>query len=122
MESIIFLRIKDLCKAKGISINKLETEVGMSQYSITRWKTSNSQTVDKLLRVARYFDVSLDYLAGNSNIPTSADALVSDRDMIDLLNARERMSEKDKQRMMGMLRIGFDYAFSEMTSEAAKED
>lgn len=68
MESIIFTRIKELCQKRGISINKLESIVGMSQYSITRWKNSSSPTVDKLLRVAQYFRVSLDYLVGQTDI------------------------------------------------------
>lgn len=67
MDSIIFTRIKELCQKRGISVNKLESIVGMSQYSITRWKTS-SPTVDKLLRVAQYFCVSLDYLVGQTDV------------------------------------------------------
>lgn len=68
MDSIIFTRIKELCQKRGITVNKLELEVGMSQYSISRWKSSNSPTVDKLLRVAQYFGVSLDYLVGQVDI------------------------------------------------------
>ena len=67
MDSIIFTRIKELCQKRGISVNKLESIVGMSQYSITRWKNS-SPTVDKLLRVAQYFRVSLDYLVGQTDV------------------------------------------------------
>ena len=35
-----------------------------------------------------------------------------DPDYITLQRARERMTAKDKNRMMGILKIGFDYAFS----------
>lgn len=68
MDSIIFTRIKELCQQSGISVNRLESIVGMSQYSITRWKNSSSPTVDKLLRVAQYFHVSLDYLVGQTDV------------------------------------------------------
>ena len=36
MDSIIFTRIKELCAENEITVNKLETELGMSQYSIGR--------------------------------------------------------------------------------------
>lgn len=34
MDSVIFTRIKELCAENNITINKLESELGMSQYSI----------------------------------------------------------------------------------------
>ena len=32
MDSVIFTRIKELCAENNITINKLESELGMSQY------------------------------------------------------------------------------------------
>ena len=62
MDSIIFTRIKDLCAENDITVNKLETELGMSQYSIGRWKNATSPTIEKISKIAKYFDVSIDYL------------------------------------------------------------
>ncbi len=113
MDSIIYSRIRELCADKGITINKLEAEMGMSVGSISKWKHSVSPTIDKISRVANYFNVSIDYMVGASEIRSTADALAGDSDYISLQRARERMSERDKSRMMGILRIGFDYAFSD---------
>lgn len=113
MDSIIFSRIKELCAENNITLNKLEAELGMSASSISKWRYSVSPTIDKIAKVANYFNVSIDYLVGASDIRSTADALAGDPDYISLQRARERMTDKDKTRMMGILRIGFDYAFSD---------
>lgn len=113
MDSIIYTRIKELCAENGITINKLENAIGMSQYSIGKWKNTTTPTIDKISRIAKYFNVSIDYLVGATDIRSSINDLMQDRDFVSLQRARERLSERDKSRMMAMLRIGFDYAFSD---------
>lgn len=113
MDSIIYTRVKELCKEKGISISKLESELGVSQYSINKWKNTSSPTVDKISRVARYLNVSIDYLVGATDIRSPADSLMQDEDFVSLQRSREKMTERDKNRMMSMMRIVFDYAFSD---------
>ena len=63
---MIFAKIAQLCKEKGISVAKLERETGISNGTISRWGTS-SPTVDKLSRVADYFGVSVDSLIGRES-------------------------------------------------------
>jgi len=117
MESKIFTRVKDLCTERGIYIKNLEAELGFSQGSINKWRNADP-TVSRLSRVAQYFGVSLEFLTGETDIRTPPVELLKDEDIITIQRARENMSEKDKQRMMKMLRIGFDYAFQdEQTKE-----
>ena len=59
-------KIRLLANKKGISLPVLETELGFGNGTISRWKTSSPST-EKLKKVAQYFDVSLDYLAGNDS-------------------------------------------------------
>lgn len=113
MDSIIFLRIKELCIENDITVNKLEAELGMSQYSIGRWKNATCPTIDKISKVAKYFGVSIDYLVGATDIRTPIDTVIQDQDFVSLQRARERMSDRDRTRMMAMLKVGFDYAFSD---------
>lgn len=54
-------RIKVLCKENGINITTLENKCGFSQNSIVKW-AKTSPSVDKIISVARYFNVSADYL------------------------------------------------------------
>ena len=57
---MIYEKIAELCAEKGISIYKLEKDLGFSGCSICKWKKS-TPTVDKLKNVADYFGVSIEY-------------------------------------------------------------
>lgn len=50
-----------LCRQRGISIAKLEREVGIGNGTIGKWGKS-SPTVDSLKKVADHFGVSVDAL------------------------------------------------------------
>jgi transcriptional regulator with XRE-family HTH domain len=59
--SLILFKVSALCKESGISISRLEKEVGLGNATIWGWETS-SPTVEKLRLVADYFRVSIDEL------------------------------------------------------------
>ena len=61
-------RIDSLCRAKGITIYRLEKDLGLSQSTIRKWETA-SPTCTSLLAVANYFDISLDFLTGRTDNP-----------------------------------------------------
>lgn len=69
MDSIIFRRIKELCTEHDITVTKLESMMGFSQSTIGKWKSA-MPAVDKLVKVAQYFNVTMDYLTGLSNAKT----------------------------------------------------
>lgn len=54
-------RIKELCKEKGISLNKLEADCGVAKGYISKLDKS-SPSVATIQRIADYLGVSLDYL------------------------------------------------------------
>ncbi|EPI2836442.1 helix-turn-helix domain-containing protein [Listeria monocytogenes] len=64
-----FERIKKLSAKKGITISQLTSELEMGENSIYRWKTQKP-ALDKLQKVADYFNVSIDYLVGRTDKPT----------------------------------------------------
>ena len=51
--------LKDLCRERGISINKLEQELGFSQGSLGKIDT-NVPKADKLYAIAQYFQVPME--------------------------------------------------------------
>lgn len=51
--------LRDLCERKGISINKLEQELGFSQGSLGKIDSSVPKS-DKLYAIAQYFDVPME--------------------------------------------------------------
>ena len=54
-------RIKRLCKENGISVNKLETDLGFGTGYVSKLDKSTPNT-KKIQLIADYFKVSVDYL------------------------------------------------------------
>ena len=61
-------RILDLCDKNGIAQTKLEKELGFSRGSIGKSK-QHEMTHSRLQKIADYFEVSVDYLIGATDIP-----------------------------------------------------
>nr|DAE86244.1 MAG TPA: repressor protein [Caudoviricetes sp.] len=57
---VIFDKIKQLCDENGITIGQLEKELEFGFATIRKWENS-SPGVDKLKKVADYFEVTVDY-------------------------------------------------------------
>ena len=57
----MYQKIKGLCEKKNISVRQLEKESGLSTGSVSKWEKSIPRA-DTLLKVANYFNVSIEYL------------------------------------------------------------
>lgn len=62
---MILKNILQLCKERGISLARLERELGLGNGVISRWGTS-SPTVANIKAVADYFGVTVDDLLQNA--------------------------------------------------------
>ena len=63
-------RLKELRLAKGLTQMQVSQSTGMSLLSYQRYEYgSREPAYNKLLALADYFDVSLDYLVGRTNKP-----------------------------------------------------
>lgn len=63
----IVKNIQKLCREHGISIPKIEREFGFGNGSLYNWD-KNSPSIDRLQKVAEYFNVSIDYIVYGSDI------------------------------------------------------
>ena len=62
-------RLKELRKKKKISQLKLALDLNMNQNTISRYETMELEADYKtLIKIADYFDVSIDYLLGRTDI------------------------------------------------------
>lgn len=104
-----YFRIEELVEEKGITVSKLEKELGFGNRAISRWKEENHEPrFENLLKVARYFDVSADYLSGKIDIrkPYAEMMEFSDQDLSLLEYMTENnFTSKDKERMMKFAEI-----------------
>ena len=65
-----FMRLKELRKKKGISQLRLATELNTTQNTISRYETGEREPgIDELIKIADYFNVSVDYLIGRTENP-----------------------------------------------------
>lgn len=79
-------RIKALCKQSNISIAELERKLGFGNGSIRKWDTS-SPSIANVLKVADYFDITIQYIVDEK--PLSKEA-------IELATQFDLMSDKQK--------------------------
>ena len=64
------MRLKELRKKKGLSQLRLATELNTTQNTISRYETGEREPgIDELIKIADYFNVSVDYLIGRTENP-----------------------------------------------------
>lgn len=63
---ILVSTITELCKERGLTFKALEKELGFGNGTIRRWGTSKP-AISAVVKVASYFNVSVDYLLGLSS-------------------------------------------------------
>lgn len=108
-------RIESLARDNEINITPLENKLGFAHGTIRSWAT-RQPTASKILTVANYFDVSVDYLLGRTDDPHGFDACADDS-IFQLRRAVSKMTVTDKKRMMDILKAGFEYAFEDDTNK-----
>ena len=65
----MYFRLKELRKKRRISQLKLAGDLNMNQNTISRYETLERQAdYDTLIKIADYFNVSIDYLLGRDNL------------------------------------------------------
>lgn len=62
-------RFYDLCSGKGIKPNTLTKLLGLSSATATNWKKGSIPSGDVLIKIADYFNCSVDYLLGRVDTP-----------------------------------------------------
>lgn len=64
------MRLNELLVERNTTMYRLARELGVSDNLVGYWcKAKNTPTLDKLIKIADYFDVSIDYLVGRSDNP-----------------------------------------------------
>lgn len=99
----IYETVKDACRIRGVSVKKLEEDSCMGKRTMYNWATS-APAADKLLKVAKYLDTSMEYLMGETDdidakISTQWEGLAKDE--AELLSAYRKLNSEGKQRILG---------------------
>lgn len=62
-----FERFDLLCKTKKVTPYKVSKDCDFGQPMISKWKRGKSPKTETLIKLAEYFDCSVDYLAGRAD-------------------------------------------------------
>ena len=68
---------ESLCASIGKKPNPVVKELGISSGAITQCKNGSIPSGEKLIQIADYFNVSVDYLLGRTDEPTEEEADMS---------------------------------------------
>ena len=64
------MRLKEIRKSKGISQLKMAMDLNTNQNTISRYETGEREPgINELIKIAEYFNVSVDYLLERTNNP-----------------------------------------------------
>ena len=89
-------RIKEVAQSKGISIADIERDLGISNKAIYRWNQSEP-SISKVVAVAHYLDVSLEWLAtGEAGVKPAKHPI---------LQQYESLSTENKRKLESFLEI-----------------
>lgn len=76
---MFYERLCELCNEKGIAPTTfVETILKMSKGNCTKWEAGAEPKSNTLKKIANYFDVSTDYLVGNTDIKNKPTTDISD--------------------------------------------
>lgn len=65
------MRLREIRKSKGISQLKMALDLNTNQNTISRYETGEREPgINDLIKIADYFNVSIDYLLERTNNPT----------------------------------------------------
>lgn len=90
-----------LCKSKGLTITALLKELNISTSKGTAWKSGSVPKGDILSKLAAYFNVSTDYLLGNTNTPQTN----TDPQTLEFMRLFERLPSDKKSLALRVLKV-----------------
>lgn len=111
--SALYNILSQLCNEKGISAYRMCKDIGLQPSIMTDLKMGrrSSMKAETIARVANYFDVSVDYLLGNTQRKTddstevlpSADLLSSPRKQ--LIEFAESLTDDEIKKVLSYIRF-----------------
>ena len=103
---------EQLCAEKGVKPGRAADEIGISRATVTNWKKNGYSPRKNILeKIADYFQVSADYLIGESEqkeIPADKNSEDEDDDFVVLARHMKKIPEKERQRIIKNFRETVD--------------
>ncbi len=104
-------RFYSLCAKNGIKPNPLGQNIGISSGIISKWKKGNIPNGETLLKIANYFNCSIDYLLERVDDPAlsppTESSLRSDERL--LLDKYRQLTDTQRGELMGYLNCLYNH-------------
>lgn len=95
-------RLRELRLARGISQEEVARHIGITRSAYSHYEINNRQPVyETLIKLADFFDVSLDYIIGG-NPPKYRDSAANAEDT-EILRLLQDMNQEQRQQSIGLL-------------------
>ena len=80
---MFFNRFKQLCEQRNISVYRACTDIGLNRSAVAKWKNGGKPNGTTAAKLAEYFEVTTDYLLGQSEekTPDRKERPVSDEEI-----------------------------------------
>lgn len=102
-------KLKELRKAKGISLKELGSIVGVAESTMSLYENGKRQPdYETLLKLAEFFGVTVDYLLRGSN-----ESECLPEELVILNRGARKMSPENRKKLLDMARIMFKEDFKE---------
>lgn len=114
--SLFLSRFRELLAESGKMQKDICDDLGISRQKLSNWKTGYSEpNFDDIIMLAKYFDVSADYLLGLSDdldAPLSSAAFDLPADERELLNLYRQLNYEGRQRLIARAEVMIEDAQS----------
>ena len=101
--------LKELIDEKGLSLRQLSKESGVSVMQLSRYLRGSTPTIDGVMKLALYFNCSLDYLFGLSSEKEADKYVTGDYDISKFLsNYQTLLKENNLTNYKFMKKSNFD--------------
>lgn len=93
----------NLCNKVGKTPSKVALEIGTSKPAVTRWKSGSMPSDATLVKLAEYFNVSVEYLKGETDIkkaPLSEESEAA----AEFANLYESLTAEQRQLILAAMR------------------
>lgn len=99
----LYENIRDIAKSKGISVNRLEKELGFARSSINKFN-KNTPSAEKLQQIAEHLNVTVDCLMSGKEEPEKKEPALTPKDQRDI----EKILEQTKEQLLNQEGLMFD--------------
>ena len=96
-------KLFELMESRNVTAQKVSQDTGISSGNISDWKSGRSApTVDKLIILSNYFNVSIDYILGKEQKNSSSELTENELTIIELF---KELSETQQGELIGRAKV-----------------